>query len=208
MKFEPLIDSLKDSIKLPLPGEKAQYRMAPTGRAERVKQEKNPNARQSAVLILIHPDGEIANFTVIKRTADGSPHSGQISLPGGALEEEDSSLADAALRETWEEIGVPIEEMTLLGGMSSLYIPVSNFEVHPFIAYTATLPEFKPDPKEVHSVHSINPIQLNDPSILKSKEFPTYIEGYKIKAPYYHIGDLEIWGATSMILSEFSDLIK
>ena len=208
MLFEETIEKLRLSIGSPLPGEEAQYRMAPAKRAERAKKYDPATARQSAVLILLHPARGKAEFTVIRRTADKGPHSGQISLPGGAIEDVDDSHADAALRETWEEIGVPVSRIELIRELSPLYIPVSNFQVHPFVAFVDEQPVYTPDPEEVHSVHTVRLSDLVLPHLRKEKDFPTYIEGYKVRAPYFHLKELEIWGATSMILSEFAELVK
>lgn len=141
----------------------------------------------------------------MKRTLDNTPHSGQISFPGGRFEPGDNSLQDTALRETEEELGISSSEIEILGHLTPLQIHVSNMEVKPFIGVSYKKPLFKPNPREVDYLIEVKVKDLLNPGIIERKV--EYIRGNKIEMPYYNIRDNHIWGATAMMLSEFLDIL-
>jgi 8-oxo-dGTP pyrophosphatase MutT (NUDIX family) len=110
------------------------------------------------------------------------------------------------LRETEEEIGVSGSDITLLGALSKLYIPPSNFMVFPFVGYLNYQPVFRPDPGEVQSIIEINVNSLQNPDLKKEKPLKLST-GQIIQTPYFDIQGHTVWGATAMILSEFAELI-
>ena len=110
-----------------LPGEEAQLLMAPTFRGHTVSAEE---AVQAAVLALFYPSDNNTFLVFIKRNEYDGPHSAQISFPGGARETGDLSLKETAIRETREELGIH-GNIEVLGSLTSLHIPVSNFLVTP-----------------------------------------------------------------------------
>lgn len=205
--FRDFEKQLKISMQT-LPGADAQYLMAPVKRQSLEDLlAQNPNPNKSAVLLLITAvENEIA-ITLTKRTSGRGPHSGQISLPGGRYEENDVSLINTALREANEEINLSAENLNILGSMTELYIPVSNFLVHPVVATAWPLPELKPNEKEVEKIFYLTLSTLQDEKLIKRKKFISTSRG-EIEAPYFDINGFEIWGATAMILSEFKALIK
>src|ERR1043165_9931303 len=85
----------------------------------------------------------------MKRMADRTAHSGQVSFPGGRYEPADVKMLGTALRETQEEVGIDPDAIDVLGALTSLYIPVSNYNVFPFVGYTSVRPEYKLNDKEV-----------------------------------------------------------
>jgi 8-oxo-dGTP pyrophosphatase MutT (NUDIX family) len=187
----------KESLKNNLPGESAQMRMAPTFRGQYPEQEDPLHA---AVLILLYPvDGEM-HVVFMKRNEYDGPHSGQVSFPGGAREAQDLSLEQTAIRETREEIGIE-EDLEILGALTPLHIPVSNFLVFPFLAWLEKTPVFFPDRSEVQYLIEVPLKELLDPAIRESETI--YHHGKTIEAPYYRVGKEKIWGATAMMLSEF-----
>lgn len=191
-----------------LPGADAQYLMAPV---KRQKLEdllaQNPNPVKSAVLVLITPVENDFAITLTKRTKGRGPHSGQISFPGGRFEEEDVSLVNTALREANEEVDLQTDNVNVIGSMTELFIPVSNFLVHPVVATAFPHPPLKPNEKEVEKIFYLTLSTLQDEKLIKRKKFISTSRG-EIEAPYFDIHGHEIWGATAMILSEFKTLIK
>ena len=157
----------------------------------------------AAVLALMYPSQEQVCLVFMKRNAYDGPHSGQVSFPGGAREKKDGSLEITALRETREELGITAE-ITVLGSLTELYIPVSNFLVTPFVGWTARKPEFDPDPSEVHYVIETTLAALSDPGNRATETI--FRHGQTIVAPYFRIGNEKIWGATAMMLSELLQL--
>lgn len=190
----------RKSLLGPLPGESAQLKMAPTFRGSFPEQEE---AIRAAVLALIYPSGGDAYLAFMKRNEYDGPHSAQVSFPGGAWEEGDQSLEETALRETREELGItgPIE---ILGALTPLHIPVSNFMVFPFMGWMSEAPRFAPDPSEVQYVIEARLSELLSPANRDSETI--WHHERSIDAPYYRVGKEKIWGATAMMLSELLQL--
>jgi len=127
--------------------------MARSDRHARIlKTESRGKSVDAAVLICLWFGDSGLNTVLIKRNTYNGPHSGQISFPGGKREAADKTLAETALRETFEEVGLKKEEVHLLGRLTELDIPVSGFRVFPFVGYLPSVPRFHPDPSEVVEV--------------------------------------------------------
>lgn len=179
-----------------LPGEKAQLQMSPTFRGHLSSVGKT---KEAAVLALLYPSGEKIHLAFIKRNESDGPHSAQVSFPGGASETGDLNLEDTALRETREELGVR-DQIEVLGALTPLHIPVSNFMVYPFVGWMEETPDFHPDTSEVQYVIEAALRDLLDPSSRSSEII--YHHDQSIEAPFYRVGKEKIWGATAMMLSE------
>jgi 8-oxo-dGTP pyrophosphatase MutT (NUDIX family) len=204
--FNHIISSLKDRFQGPLPGWEAQLKMASLRRLSHGKViSPPPNARLGSVMVLIYPvDGKA--FTVfIRRNEYEGIHSGQISFPGGGAEAVDKSHADTALREAWEETGIVPEKVEVLGELTRLYIPPSNFLVFPIVATCPERPDFIPDPSEVQEIIEVELSGLKEPGIIQQREI-VLSEDFSIMAPCYQVGGTVIWGATAMILSELLEM--
>lgn len=208
MQFTPeLIDTIKDKFSTPLPGRAAQYRMAHKGRDF-----PNPDiskARKAAVVILLYPNAsEETQLVLIQRMFHPKDrHAGQISFPGGKLEDMDASPRAAALRELEEELGVPTSTVTILGQLSDLHISVSNFLVFPFLGIVNRRPNFIPQPTEVHAVLE-TPLKTFLEKSMRRKKDLKLPNGIILKdVPYFDIQGHTVWGATAMILNEFSELL-
>ena len=174
--------------------------MAPTFRGA-FSHEKEPI--RAAVLILMYPFNEKTRLVFIKRNEYDGPHSAQVSLPGGAWEKGDGSLENTAIRETREELGI-VDEIEILGALTQLHIPVSNFLVSPFVGCTERTPSFHPDASEVQFIIETPLAELLDPGNLDSER--VFRHGESIEAPFYRVGNEKIWGATAMMLSEYLQL--
>lgn len=202
--FVPFIRQLSKQLQKPLPGEAAQLKLEPATRRKYPLDPDAASAKLSAVLILFFPKEEQPNFALIQRPQYDGVHSGQIAFPGGKFENGDLTILDTALRETMEEIGIVRNQINVIGKLSPLYIPPSNFIVHPFVGYLDHYPEFTPDPLEVSKILEIPFDILSNPETLRMKEID--VRGYKVTVPCFYVADNVIWGATSMILSELIDL--
>jgi len=179
-----------------LPGEKAQQGMSPSFRGNLTSA---GSAIEAAVLVLFYPSDGKTRLVFIKRNEYDGPHSAQVSFPGGAREADDLSLEDTALRETREELGID-GQIEVLGALTPLHIPVSNFMVYPFVGWIEKSPVFHPDPSEVQYVIEATLNDLLDPSNSDSETL--YHHEQSIDAPFYRVGKDKIWGATAMMLSE------
>jgi len=205
MDFQRFITQLKITINNDLPGEESHKKMRVIYDQSIELPFSKINSTQAAVLILLYlVDNEIY-FFLTKRTDELKHHKGQISLPGGT-QEGNEKLIDTALRETQEEIGINKTSISIIGTITPLFVPVTGFMIYPFIGYSLNKLNPKPDPVEVATIFSVN---ISD---LLNKENRTTeqrnIRGYDVQVPYFKLNDYQVWGATSMILSEFRDLIK
>ena len=205
MNFQHFITQLEITITNYLPGEESQQKMRVNyDQSIELPFSKN-NSTASAVLILLYLEDNEIHFFLTKRSNELEHHKGQISLPGGT-QEENEELTHTALRETQEEIGINKTSISIIGSMTPLFVPVTGFMIHPFIGYSSNKLEPTPDPSEVEAIFSVNISDLlNETNQTIEKR---NIRGYDVEVPYFKLNNYEVWGATSMILSEFRDLIK
>ena len=208
MEFRTVIEKLGTELIHPLPGESAHKVLAPLKRLSTVEYlQQFPSYKTGCVAIILFPDGNETRLLLIER-ADNCPavHSGQISFPGGRREMDDATLLDTAMREMYEEVGVSPSTIKILGELSQLYIPVSNYLVHPFVGYSEVVPQINMNHAEVKNViyPALSEI-LN--SELRTDKFESFSSGF-IEAPYYPFGSFRIWGATAMMISELLYILK
>lgn len=192
-----------------LPGEAAHLMMFPKRKGASVVKKEQKNFKKAGVLLLVNLKNEkFPTITLTERQSYKGAHSGQISFPGGKMEETDRNLMDTALRETEEEIGVTPHQINVLGELTELYIPVSNFLVQPFVAITNESLNYIPEEKEVKQIidfpiiellkeDAIIPTSVKAGETLTLKNIPAFIYQEKI-----------IWGATALILNEFRIILK
>ena len=205
--LEELSRQLRQRLVLPLPGTDAQYKMANAERRVNSSRIKIPdNHRKGAVLILLYENENKICFPLILRPEYDGVHSGQIALPGGSFEMEDENLQNTALRETQEEIGIFKNDILVLGSLSSLYIPPSNFLVHPYIGMLKYRPHFVPDDTEVAGIIETDLESIMDEKLVGEKVIKLS-NGMEIHTPFYGIQNQTVWGATAMILSEMKSLL-
>ncbi len=196
------IQNLKNRLTQTLPGSSAQAEMSPT--AQRVKAIAPEEARIACVLALFFPKQGKQHLVLIER-ANSNPndrHRGQIGFPGGKLEDSDDSLLSGALREAEEEVGIISSDVEVIGALSELYIPVSNFKVYPFVGYLSYAPKFVAQESEVQNILEI-PFELFLKESNRKKKDMTMSNNFTMQnVPYFDIQGQIVWGATSMMLSE------
>ncbi len=200
------IQALNSQLMIDLPGKSFQEQMAPVPRY--IKQEmlsRRQNVVQSAVLILLFPDDVEWRFILTERSDRVEYHRKQISLPGGSREEGET-LLQTALRETNEEIGLPLDDIMVVGKLSPLFIPVSRFNVHPFVGWAEGKPKINPDPVEVSMIHEITVQDLLEKNNLKQET--RIIHNVEVDVPYFDFEGEKVWGATAMILGEFREVLR
>ncbi len=196
-------EKLAAELKKPLPGIDAQFRMSPDVRRPVSMEYPLKNA---GVLILLYPDRNHICTVFIKRTEYDGVHSGQVSLPGGMFKEEDGLLMNTALREANEETGIDILSVTIIGQLTPLHIPVSNVNVYAFVGVAGSRPAFIHDPAEVQYLIEESLEELLSEVNHKTKTMTLF--GNEVIVPYFDIKGNHIWGATAMIISEFSEIVK
>lgn len=196
---------LQVELRNQLPGQPAQNRMLVRPQFTQSVPFDRENARPSAVMICLFPRKNDIHMFLTKRTEDVEHHKGQISLPGGAWEAGET-ISQTALRETEEEIGVPPVNISVQGEMTSLFVPITGFVIHPFVGTCEREPVTDPDPDEVHELFSVSLSALLDDKSLQHEEWT--LRNRQVEVPYFQFGRHKVWGATSMILSEFREVLK
>lgn len=147
------------------------------------------------------------NFILILRKTYKGVHSNQVGFPGGRLEIFDKSLEHTALRETEEEVGIPKEEVEIVKKLTKLYIPPSNFWVHPYVGLIEKTPNLVPQISEVEKILEINIDEfLDEKNLIKQKLSTSYANN--IEVPAFSLNGHVVWGATAMMLNELKELLK
>ncbi|QDK79129.1 CoA pyrophosphatase [Spirosoma sp. KCTC 42546] len=197
--FNSFTEDLRKRLQKPLPGEPAHQKMAS---AARYRQGVKPNerTRRSAVLICFYPYQNSIYLPLILRPQYDGVHAGQMAFPGGRMERIDENLTRTALREAQEEVGIRVSDVKVLGLLTELFIPPSNFYVQPVVGILPYRPDFYPDPREVEAVVEVDLETLVDETIVGDSQIE--VRGMLIDAPFYQIQGYRVWGATAMMISE------
>jgi len=191
---------LRAGLAGPLPGLEAHVVMAPKPRAGWQPAVVPGDARAAAALLLLYPREGRPHLALTVRAASLLQHSGQVSLPGGAVEPGET-LETAALREAAEEVGLDPSRVEVLGHLSPLHIPVSGFVLHPIVGIARGRPAFHPDPREVARVVEAPLALFGDPHTVRLR-LRTH-QGRDYEVPYFAVDGEQVWGATAMVLGEF-----
>lgn len=206
MKFESFLKIIPKIEKIEVNTLAAHQAFAPEGRMNYSVNYKTSHTRNAAVMAIISPINGEATLTMILRTSYNGAHSGQVAFAGGKAEPDDTSLLDTAYREVEEEIGVLPNELSFIRPLTSLYIPVSDFRVYPFVAFADKELHYTPQASEVAQVITF-PVQhiLNE----NATDFnaKVQVKQQKIVVPAFRVESHIIWGATSMILNELKQII-
>ena len=200
-----LIQSIKDRLNHPLPGKAAQEKMLTRPKIPVNILGFERKGIPAGVLLLLFPDNDNFHFFLTLRTETVDHHKGQISFPGG-VQENNETLEHTALRETMEEIGIKPESISMIGELTPLFIPVTGFEIFPFIGWSGNKPVTKTQDKEVEKIIVASISDLIDEQNHKIKK--TKIRNIPVSMPYYDLNGETVWGATSMLLSEFKTVIQ
>jgi len=202
------IEKIREKLLQTLPGVNAQMKMAPPIRTKHMTAPED--ARLGGVLVLLIEGDKSWNTILIRRTDDGQTHGGQISFPGGKKDPSDADIIATALRECEEEIGVNRHEIEVLGTLTPLYIPPSNFLVTPTLAYIQNVQAFKPSEKEVQEIIKVPLDLLFAPAIKAAQKVRrSDKKDEDMDTPVYMLSDdIVIWGATAMMISELEHIAE
>ncbi len=182
----------------------AQNKMLPQPRGTRLP-EVSGETRQGGVLVLLYIKTNHTHLVLTRRRDDLNVHAGQISFPGGRREDGET-LQETALRETQEELGIEPANLEILGHLECLYIPPTDYEVYPTVAWYNGQPTFKRQAGEVAEIMEVSLDHLLNPA--NRFEELWELRGYDVQVPYFLVGRHKVWGATAMMLSEFLERLR
>lgn len=205
--MEKFIKKLKEELNKALPGKEAHKLMSPILERNWIDIDKEPypkGLKKAAVLCLFYRKDTAIHFLLMKRTASNFAHSKQISFPGGSIDANETEV-QAALRELHEEIGIQISDANIIGKLSNIYIPISNFKVFPFLAYIPKLPPVVLSEEEVDYIIEVKLSDLQNDALVKEKMMATKFGELPIK--YFDFAGEVVWGATAVILSELKQIL-
>lgn len=192
----------------PLPGYEAQYKMAREFRDHPIDTERyHANARLGAVLVLLYPLNNDVHTVLIQRPTYEGVHSAQVAFPGGKKEEADISLTVTALREAQEEVGIQPEAVEVIGNLTHLYIPPSNFLVTPVVAFSNKPPVFIPQKEEVDEILQVSLHEFFKENVEQEKTIHLQ-QNISLNVKYYDVHNKVIWGATAMMIAELKEVLK
>lgn len=188
-----------------LPGRVSHRRLAPDGRGSDDEPTGTATLRYAAVLVAVF-DADDPSVLLIRRPDDGTPHAGELAFPGGRYEAGETFPVGTALREAQEEIALDPDRATVLGVLSPIYIPVSNFRVVPVVAWVDSVDEVVPSDAEVAEIVALRLRALRMPP--ERRIFAT--RWGDVGAPCWVVSETRpdlppLWGASAMVASELID---
>ncbi|MFN4199383.1 MAG: NUDIX hydrolase [Flavobacterium sp.] len=209
MEFHNFLKYLPKIEKVSLPAMDAHLKMAPIERMDALKKlnKDHLTPKIAAVMMLVYPKNGISHTVLIIRNSYPGVHSSQIAFPGGKTELIDKDLAQTALRETEEEVGVHSSSIEVIRPFTEVYIPPSNFMVTPFLGFTETTPEFILQQEEVAGIIEMPLHELfNDQIVVERKLMTSY--AIAVDVPAFKVKEHIVWGATAMMISELKETFR
>jgi len=205
METLDLLARIEKGLGTALPGVAAQVAMAPEPRqGHKAYFEVEATSRKAGVLVLLYVKDGSLSLLLTRRTERVLHHRGQISLPGGE-QHPGESVEATALRETAEELGPDLGAVRVLGRLTPLYIPPSNYCIYPTVAFVPGTLAFRLQPEEVDELIEVPVDRLADPAAVRREVW--HYGGRDVEVPFYEYEGHKIWGATAMVLAEFLALL-
>ena len=208
LNYRDVIFKVYEAFQNPLPGKEAHLELAPYRKNVKFNFEQN-NPKIASTLLLLYPKDYDIYFCLIERAEYEGTHSNQIAFPGGK-NENGETIKQTAIRETQEEIGIDPISINIIGELTQVYVPPSNYLIHPFVGYLDLEPSFKADKREVKKIIEVNIEELFSDEIIKNKQMTFKRKGgdLKLDVPYLDLNNQVVWGATSVILNEFRKMLQ
>lgn len=209
MEFSHFLEHASKIQNVALPAALAHAKMAPSNRMDLLRK-MNPESnspKKAAVMMLFYPKENKAHLVLIVRAFYKGVHSSQIAFPGGKPEMIDFDLKETALRETEEEIGISAHKIEVIRPFTELYIPPSNYLVHPYLGISKEELSFTRQESEVAAIVELPLLDFLSESIVQSQKIETSYAS-NLEVPGFLVKEHFVWGATAMMLSELKETIK
>ena len=210
LKMNFSADFIRHKLNGELPGLSSHLKLAPDSRAEQIAsyKESKRQAKKSAVMILLFHENEKLKVIFIRRGMYVGIHAGQIAFPGGRFEDSDVTVENTAFREIEEEIGVTRDKIELLGQLTDIYVPPSNFLISIFVGYLSERPQYKPDEREVAEIIELDFENFLVENVISEKDFQVPSTTESVRALYYKLPNADLWGASAMVMTELIDVLN
>ena len=205
--MESKIKLLQEKIQQYLPGVKSHIEFYPY-RFSNENTIDSTTFRKAAVAVHLFNKENQLHLLLIERSEYDGTHSKQIAFPGGKIDPEDPSTEYAARRESFEEVAIPFDKGLLIGQLTEVNIPVSKFNVIPFVFYHEELPELTKNKREVNEILTISLKELLDELNKTSVIIQINKQVRLPNVPCFIIQEKIIWGATALILNELKVICK
>lgn len=160
----------------------------------------------SAAVLLPITDHGGPHVLFTKKSEAVPHHKGQFSFPGGICEERDASRVETALREAWEEVGIPADAVEVLGLLDDTATRATPFVITPVVGIIRGALDFKPDGREIERVIEVPLDLLRDPTIFRTEIWERGGEPHPVHFYQVSVEDV-VWGATARILKQFLELV-
>ena len=206
----PFINKLHERlIGHPLPGQPAHMAMAHAVRKVDVAQNTRPSREAGVLIVLFEKSPGDFHLVFIRRGSshEQDKHAGQIGFPGGKSEQEDKDMMYTAMREAEEEVGIDLSQVDILGSLTPLYITVSKYLVHPFVAYSWTEPQLTRQESEIEEILELPLSGFRSPMAVQETKISLTTGITLNHVPSFKVDGHIIWGATAMIMNELLEVI-
>src|SRR4051812_19367353 len=171
---------------------------------EAAAMDSSGGSTDAAVLVPLYLDAGSLHAVYTKRRDDLRRHAGEISFPGGRKDFPEEELEVTALREAEEEIGLPREDVEIVGALPPVGTFVTGYRIHPFVGMIEAGKEWEIEPREVDVV-----LELSLPDLIRGSEMQRLLrKGVPIKTPTYAVDGNLVWGATARILQHLLERLE
>ena len=170
-----------------------------------ISKEKTNSMKKAAVLVGLFKKNDEWCFSLIRRPMNEKNHPGQIALPGGAMEKNET-LMNTALREAFEEVGIKPEDVKIIGQLTPIPVPVSEYLIYPFVGVIDYEPEWVINEDEVEKIFILRMSELISSDNGYTEMWD--LRGKKVEVPIFKVMNETVWGATAAVLSELIDIAK
>ena len=189
-----------------LPGALAHEAFAPYRKA--FENEAASVRKKAAVGVHIYPHEGNWQFILIERSIYNGKHSAQMALPGGKPETSDQHLEHTARRESEEELGIPSHLGENIAALSVVWIPVSSFEVSPFVFLHEDRPPISKDEREVAQFYEVKLLDLLRDDVISKTRIKVNEQVHMTDIPCFLLNEKIVWGATALILAEMKYMLQ